>query len=68
MTKNAMFKKFCDLFPGWENVINKGSIRKVGSRSICMNVPILNDQKVFFMYRNDTDWSFGTKTWRRRPE
>lgn len=76
MSKEELMAAFERLFPNWiKDVV---SYKKIGSKclSICfkrVDVQRPSYTKVsmytrVFLYKNDNDWHFGTKLYRKRPD
>lgn len=64
MTKVEIYDGFKDLFPSWVNKVE--SYKKVGSKTISLKLK--SGKSLVFLYNNPSNWNFGTKPWRKKPD
>lgn len=64
MTPYELFKIFVSIFPGWDNLVVE--YEKIGARALKMTT--VSGIPLYFMWYDDTNWTLGTKLYRKRPE
>lgn len=72
MNKEQLFEIFTEMFPDWAK--KAITYKKIGSRTLAIKFEeSVDDQKAteisrVFLYIDPSNWQFGTKIWRKRPD
>ena len=64
MNKTDIFAGFQIMFPDLAGHVEPN--KRLGSCTISVNLKD-PDRRLIFMYKNNKDWTLGTKVWRERP-
>ncbi len=65
MVAHDIWGAFSKMFPDWAQEAE--SYKKVGSKTISIKMKNSN-KHLIFLYNDPTNWSFGTKAWRQKPD